>query len=124
MATSTERRRAEVEEAYDIQAEAAIKGGIQAFTMGMGATLIAHYQWPWFRRQTLQFKAMLLTLATCTGLSIAAEHALLQHENMRRREEAAIRREARIELARRGQIGTESEIASWRQEMSDKFRSE
>ncbi|KAI5894049.1 uncharacterized protein SCHCODRAFT_02623571 [Schizophyllum commune H4-8] len=119
MATSTERRRDEVEEAYEVQARAGIRGGIQAFAMGVGATLIAHYQWPWFKRQTLQFKAMIICATTVSGLTIAAEHALLEHENMRRREEAAMRRQARLELAKRGQVGTESEIASWRREMAN-----
>lgn len=34
---------------------------------------------------------------------------------MRRREEAVIRREARLDLARQGLVGTETEIAKWRE---------
>ena len=38
----------------------------------------------------------------------------MAHEAVRRREENIIRREARLDLARRGLIGTETEIAKWR----------
>lgn len=50
------------------------------------------------------------------GLVIGADNALLTHEAERRQSEHAIRREARIDLARRGLIGTETEIAKWRAE--------
>jgi len=38
----------------------------------------------------------------------------MAHEALRRREENIIRREARLDLARQGLIGTETEIAKWR----------
>lgn len=38
----------------------------------------------------------------------------MAHEAARRREENLIRREARIDLARQGLVGTETEIAKWR----------
>jgi len=38
----------------------------------------------------------------------------MEHENRRRREENILRREARLDLARRGLIGTETEIAKWK----------
>lgn len=38
----------------------------------------------------------------------------MAHENIRRREENQLRREARLELARKGLIGTETEIANWK----------
>lgn len=53
-------------------------------------------------------------LVTCAGLIFAAEAALLDHENTRRKEENIIRRAARLDLARQGLIGTETEIAKWR----------
>jgi hypothetical protein len=53
---------------------------------------------------------------TIAGLVIGADNALLTHEAERRRSEHAIRREARIDLARRGLIATETEIAKWRVE--------
>ena len=51
---------------------------------------------------------------TITGLVFGAESALMEHENRRRREENILRREARLDLARRGLIGTETEIAKWK----------
>jgi hypothetical protein len=53
---------------------------------------------------------------TIAGLVIGADNALLTHEAERRRSEHAIRREARMDLARRGLIATETEIAKWRVE--------
>lgn len=54
-------------------------------------------------------------IVTIFGLVFGAESALLTHETMRRREEAVIRREARLDLARQGLVGTETEIAKWRE---------
>lgn len=51
-----------------------------------------------------------------TGLVFGAENALLMHEAERRKEENVVRREARIDLARRGLVATESEIRKWRAE--------
>lgn len=51
---------------------------------------------------------------TCFGLVFSAEYALQRHEILRRHEETMIRREARYDLARRGLVGTETEIAKWR----------
>ncbi len=48
------------------------------------------------------------------GLTFGAENALLSYEAERRREENLIRRQARIDLAKHGLIGTETEIAKWR----------
>lgn len=44
---------------------------------------------------------------------VGADTALLRHEFDQRIAEDRLRREARIELARRGKIGTEPEIARW-----------
>jgi len=44
-----------------------------------------------------------------------AESALLEHENKRRREENDLRKEARLDLARKGIIATETEIAKWKE---------
>lgn len=54
------------------------------------------------------------SIVTISGLVFSAESALIQHENKRRREENILRREARFDLARRGLIGTETEIANWK----------
>ena len=53
---------------------------------------------------------------TIFGLVFGAESALIEHENIRRREENILRREARLDLARRGLVGTETEIANWKAE--------
>jgi hypothetical protein len=55
-------------------------------------------------------------LVTIVGLVFGAERALFEHENKKRREENIIRREARLDLARKGLIGTETEIANWKAE--------
>ena len=50
------------------------------------------------------------------GLVVGADNALLSHEKRQRRVESALRREARIDLAKRGLVGTETEIAKWKEE--------
>lgn len=50
------------------------------------------------------------------GLVLGADNALLSHEKDQRRTETALRREARIDLAKRGLVGTETEIAKWKDE--------
>ena len=47
---------------------------------------------------------------------IDAENALMAHEREMRATESAIRKEARLDLARRGLVGTETEIAKWKAE--------
>ncbi|KAG2013439.1 hypothetical protein CC2G_010352 [Coprinopsis cinerea AmutBmut pab1-1] len=108
------RRNQDVEEAYEIQSKAAVFGALRGTAIGVGLAIIAHHTWPLFRRQTLAFKGFLVSGFTVTGLVFAAESALLAHENARRREENLIRRAARLDLARQGLIGTETEIAKWR----------
>jgi hypothetical protein len=51
-----------------------------------------------------------------TGLVFEAESALMTYEREMRVTETALRKEARMDLARRGLIGTESEIAKWKAE--------
>lgn len=48
------------------------------------------------------------------GLVFGAENALMAHEAERRYEENIIRKEARFDLARRGVVATETEIAKWK----------
>ena len=50
------------------------------------------------------------------GLCIHAENALQAHELEQRLKENSLRREARIDLARRGLVATETEIAKWKEE--------
>ncbi|KAH7903634.1 hypothetical protein BJ138DRAFT_1167825 [Hygrophoropsis aurantiaca] len=117
--TDRSRLREDVDEAYALQIKAATKGALRSGAFGLGVVTFAHYTWPLFRRQTLPFKAFLVSGFTMFGLVIGADTALLSHEADRRRSEHAIRREARLDLARRGLVGTETEIAKWR---ADKAR--
>lgn len=55
------------------------------------------------------------------GLAIGADNALLSHEAERRRSENAIRRQATLELSRRGMVPTETAIAKWRAEKAQQF---
>ena len=49
-------------------------------------------------------------------MCIHAENALQKFELQQRLHENSIRREARIDLARRGLVATETEIAKWKAE--------
>ncbi|KAI6035218.1 hypothetical protein F5J12DRAFT_710427 [Pisolithus orientalis] len=82
--------------------------------LGFGAVTIAHYTWPFFRHQTLAFKSFLVSTSMVFGLAIGADSALLSHEAERRRSENAVRRQAVLELSRRGMVPTETAIAKWR----------
>jgi len=109
-------QREDIDRAYEIQSKAAIEGASRTMAIGSGLTVIAHHTWPAFRRQTLAFKGFVISAFTITGLVFGAESALQQHEAVRRREENVIRREARLDLARRGLVATETEIANWKAE--------
>ncbi|KAI0650008.1 hypothetical protein C8Q79DRAFT_941899 [Trametes meyenii] len=108
------RRKEELDKAYEIQAAAAVRGAAQYGAVGLGLAAIGHHYWPNFRRQTLPFKAFLVTIVSVFGLCIHAENALQSHELERRLAENKVRREARIDLARRGMVATETEIEKWK----------
>ncbi|KAF9076379.1 hypothetical protein BDP27DRAFT_1379936 [Rhodocollybia butyracea] len=112
-AATRARREEDVQKAYDIQVQAGIEGAARATAVGTGLTIIGHYTWPVFRRQKLPFKAFLVSVC---GLIFGAERALLEHEAKRRLEENTIRKLARLELAQKGIVPTETEIAKWRAE--------
>jgi hypothetical protein len=57
-----------------------------------------------------------------SGLVFEAERALTKYQAIKRREENAIRREAKIALAKQGLVGTESEISRWRDEQEAQSR--
>jgi len=65
-------------------------------------------------KQTLPLKVFLVTIAAVFGFTMSADHALVRFETHQRIEEAAIRKEARMELAKRGLVPTETEISKWR----------
>jgi len=116
---SDERRarlKADVDEAYKLQMRAGIKGAAQFTAVGIGAVSLGHYTWPLFRKQTFAFKAFLVSAFTMFGLVVTADTVLLQHEAKRRAEAGALRKEARIELGRRGIIPTETALREWQEE--------
>jgi len=114
--SSRTKRRENLDEAYRLQQRGAIIGGTRWTIGGIGAATIAHYSWPAFRRHTLPFKAFLVSFCTIFGLVTGAETELLSHERYQRVHESAIRTEARLDLARRGLVPTETEIMKWREE--------
>ena len=60
-------------------------------------------------------------VVTIFGLVTSADRALLSHEGQQRATEAVLRREARIDLARRGLVATETEILKWRDEKAKRL---
>ncbi|KAF8211314.1 hypothetical protein K438DRAFT_1807099 [Mycena galopus ATCC 62051] len=108
------RQRPDVDEAHEIQTRSAIEGAFRGGSTALGLTIISHYSWPFFRRQTFQFKGFLVCTCTVFGLVIGAERALQEYEALRRWEENDIRKEARLHLAQQGIIPTETAIAKWR----------
>lgn len=67
-------------------------------------------------KQTLPLKVFLVTAAVIFGFTLSADRALLHFETRQRIEEAAVRKEARIELTKRGLVPTETGIAKWRED--------
>ncbi|KAN0127515.1 hypothetical protein V8E53_001856 [Lactarius tabidus] len=110
------RRRELVDEAYNLQVKAGMMGAAQYGALGLGSVIFAHHRWPVFRRQTLALKGFLVSIFTIYGLVSGADTALLSHEHQQRLAENDLRREARIDLARRGLVATESQIMEWKDE--------
>ncbi|CDZ97974.1 hypothetical protein [Phaffia rhodozyma] len=101
------------EQAYQIQKDAGIRSMI-TWTIGATvATILAHNTWPFFRKQTLPFKAFLISSATMSGLVIGAEGNLQEFEKNQKKTYNMERRWAKVELAKEGRIATEYEIARW-----------
>ncbi|KAG5733035.1 hypothetical protein E4T56_gene3593 [Termitomyces sp. T112] len=110
------RHREDVDKAHDIQKRAATYGGVRATAIGLGLAVIAHYSWPIFRRQPLALKGFLVSTFTVFGMVFSAENALQAHEAEQRFVENDVRKRARYDLARRGIVATETEIAKWKKE--------
>ncbi|KAJ3476963.1 hypothetical protein NLI96_g10791 [Meripilus lineatus] len=115
-------RKQDAEKAYEVQVKAGTQGAVRYASIGTGLVILGHYTWPLFRRQTLAFKAFLVTGFAFFGLSIYAEHALQSLEAEQRYSESIIRKEARIELARRGLVPTETAIAQWKAERLERMK--
>ncbi|KAJ7276213.1 hypothetical protein B0H12DRAFT_8157 [Mycena haematopus] len=118
MSAARSRQREDVEEAHAIQKRSAIEGAFRGGSIGVGLAIISHYSWPFFRRQTFQFKGFLVCTCAVFGMVISAERALQEYEALRRWEENDIRKEARRHLAQQGIIPTETAIAKWRTDRS------
>lgn len=114
MSTARVRREEDVRHAENLQTEAGIQVAARTTAIGFGLSIIAHYAWPWYRRQPMSFKGFLVVTSGVFGLVFGAEHALLEYEAERRVQENAVRRQARLELTRRGIVPTETEINKWR----------
>jgi len=110
------RIRGDVDKAHELQIKAGIKGSAQYTGLGLGVVIIGHHTWPLFRLQTLPFKAFLVSAFTMFGLVVTADDVLLKHTARRRREIGALRKEARIDLTRRGIIPTETALREWQTE--------
>jgi len=110
------RLRTDVDTAHNLQINAGIKGAVQFTGLGLGVVTIAHHSWPLFRRQTFAFKTFLVSAFTMFGLVVTADNVLLKHEARRRAEIAALRKEARMDFARRGIMPTETAFREWEAE--------
>ncbi|KIP12812.1 hypothetical protein PHLGIDRAFT_61047 [Phlebiopsis gigantea 11061_1 CR5-6] len=109
------RRLESAQRAYDIQVRAGSEGAAKFTFIGLGLAIIGHHTWPFFKKQTLAFKGFLVTGFTIFGLVTYAEAALQALEREERVRETAIRKEARLDLSRRGMVPTETAIALWRE---------
>jgi len=108
------RRQKDADEAHRIQVRAGFMGAAQWTAFGVAATSLGHVYSPFFRKQTLPLKAFLVTIVGLFGFSLSADQALQRFEARQRIEEAAVRKVARMELAKRGLVPTETEIDKWR----------
>ncbi|KAH8113392.1 hypothetical protein DFH11DRAFT_1727867 [Phellopilus nigrolimitatus] len=119
------KRREEVEQAYALQAKAASWGALKYGTFGAALATFAHHTWPTFRH--------MLTLACCSSVSpqsCASASSRTQRAPSSRTsgssasQESRLRREARIDLARRGVVGTETEITKWKEDHAARAQAE
>ncbi|OCB84476.1 hypothetical protein A7U60_g8462 [Sanghuangporus baumii] len=115
------KRREEIDHAYGEVARAATWGAVKYGLFGASLATLAHFTWPTFRVTKAHVPA---PAVVCTGLVFYAEDKLQTHEAATRIKEGRLRREARIDLARRGLVGTETEIAKWKEEREARLREE
>ncbi|CAO1617908.1 unnamed protein product [Sympodiomycopsis kandeliae] len=110
----TRHRQGQIEHAYSIQRDAAIRGMLIWTLIGGSTVFMAHHLFPKFRSQTLAFKGFLTSGATIYGLCTGAEEVLQSHEHSERSNENLIRNKARSELGKNGIVATEAQIEKWR----------
>ncbi|EPQ26834.1 uncharacterized protein PFL1_05469 [Pseudozyma flocculosa PF-1] len=107
-------REDQIESAYEVQRNAAIKGAAIWTLIGATACFWGHHLFPGFRRQTLALKGFLTSGATIFGFVTGADTVLLSHEDQQRSSENLIRNRARAELGQRGIVASEAEIEKWK----------
>lgn len=109
-------RESQIESAYEIQRNAALKGALLYTALGASTCFMAHHLFPGFRRQTLALKGFLTSGATIFGFVVGADTVLLSHESQQRSEENMVRSRARAELGKKGIVASEKEIERWKDE--------
>ncbi|KAL4081723.1 hypothetical protein V8B97DRAFT_1924790 [Scleroderma yunnanense] len=67
MSKTARRLEGEVDQAYAIQVAAGTKAAAGYGAFGLGAVTLAHHTWPFFRHQTLPFKAFLVSVCELNG---------------------------------------------------------
>ena len=65
-----------IEEAYQKAVEATFYGGLKAFVLSTGASLVGHRYWPLYRSMTLPGKVMLVAMATAGYAAFSGENSL------------------------------------------------
>ncbi|KAG0146861.1 hypothetical protein CROQUDRAFT_92170 [Cronartium quercuum f. sp. fusiforme G11] len=108
--------------AYELQVKGAREGALRWAAYSIALCGLGHVYSPFFRRQTLAFKAFLVSSGSMAGMVIWADHYLLRHERIVRKTDDLMRRQAREDLGRRGIIATESELTKWKKEQLDSLR--
>ncbi|PWN52967.1 hypothetical protein IE53DRAFT_384555 [Violaceomyces palustris] len=109
-------REDQIESAYALQRDAAIRGAAIWTLIGASTCFMAHHLFPGFRRQTLALKGFLTSGATIFGFVVGADTVLLNYEGQQRSEENLVRNRARVELGRKGIVASEKEIEKWKEE--------
>ncbi|SPO26473.1 uncharacterized protein UTRI_04062 [Ustilago trichophora] len=109
-------RENQIESAYELQRNAAMKGALIYTALGASSCFMAHHLFPGFRRQTLALKGFITSGFTIFGFVVGADTVLLSHESQQRSEENMVRSRARAELGKKGIVASEKEIEKWKDE--------
>ncbi|CDR88497.1 uncharacterized protein SPSC_04324 [Sporisorium scitamineum] len=109
-------RETQIESAYELQRNAAMKGALLYTALGASSCFLAHHLFPGFRRQTLALKGFITSGFTIFGFVVGADTVLLSHESQQRSEENMVRSRACAELGKEGIVASEKEIEKWKDE--------